>query len=96
MNQHWPDIALLGYIAFFSVLCAALILKETRVGWALFAKCLAYGAAFGYGALISARPDLASEDHRRVVRGLVALAISWAIYELVALRVRRWREAHGH
>jgi uncharacterized membrane protein len=93
MNERWPDIALLGYIAFFAILCAVLIIKETRVGWALFAKCVAYGVAFGYGALTVARPELASEDHRRLVRGLVALAITWAIYELIALRVRLWRES---
>lgn len=93
MNPQWQDIALLGYIAIFGILTAVLILKEERLGWAMFAVKMSYAVAFGYGALMLAMPKLASEDARRGIRVLLAVSITWAIYELVSLRVRRWREA---
>lgn len=93
MNPQWQDIALLGYIAIFGILTAVLILKEERLGWAMFAVKMSYAVAFGYGALMLAMPKLASEDVRRGIRILLAVSITWAIYELVSLRVRRWREA---
>ena len=92
MSQHWQDVLLLAYIAFFGILCAVLIIKEQRLGWALFTKNMAYAVAFGYGAVMLVFPQFAREDIRRWIRVLVALAITWAIYELVSLRVRRWRE----
>ena len=93
-NLHivWPDVALLFLIGFFALLCAVLIIKESRLGWAMFAKCVAYSLAFNYGALMLLFPAYAHEDVRRLIRVIVAVAVSWAIYELVALRVRRWRE----
>lgn len=90
--MNWPDILTLGYIGFFGAVCAVLIIKESRLGWAMFVQSLAYAIAFGYGALVLARPDLAHEDVVRVLRWLIAIAITGGIYELVRLRVRRWRD----
>ncbi len=88
-----PDVITLAYIGIFGLVCAGLILKESRVGWALFCKNLTYAFAFGYGALVTAEPQFLDENVRRGIRVIVAVAITWAIYELIALRVRRWREA---
>lgn len=90
-NPQWEDVALLAYIGTFGFLCAVLIIKETRLGWAMFTKNLTYALAFAYGATIVARPDLLNEDVRRTVRLVVAMAITWAIFELVLVRVQRWR-----
>lgn len=74
MNPQWQDIALLGYIAIFGILTAVLILKEERLGWAMFAVKMSYAVAFGYGALMLAMPKLASEDARRGIRVLLAVS----------------------
>ena len=84
-----PDVALLSYISFFEVLCAVLIIKRERLGWALFTKNISYALAFGWGALMTAFPHLANEDGRRIIRIVVALAITWAIYELIAVEAGR-------
>lgn len=87
-----PDVLVLGYIGVFGLVCAALIIRETWVGWAMFFKNVAYAVAFGYGAIVLAHPELANEEVRRGLRLLVAVTITVAIVALVSLRVRRWRE----
>lgn len=87
-----PDVLLLSYIAFFGFLCGVLIVKKERLGWAMGLKNMTYGVAFGWGALMVAIPSMANEDIRRSIRIIVALAITWAIYELIAVRVRYWKE----
>lgn len=91
MSEINQDVLLLSYIAFFGVLCAVLIVKKERLGWAMFTKNMAYATAFGYGAWATSHPGTLDESVRRDIRVIVALAISWAIFELVVLRVQRWR-----
>lgn len=86
-----PDVFVLGYIGFFGLVCAALIIRETWVGWTLFVKNLAYALAFGYAAIALAHPEYANEHLRRGLRGLLAVTITVAIVALVSLRVRRLR-----
>src|SRR5688500_1884820 len=87
-----PDIALLGYIGFFGLLCAALILREGRLGWAFFVKNLVYGVGFTYAALMNFFPWLRNEQILIVVRVAIALSLTWAIIELVIARYLRWQQ----
>ena len=87
-----PDIALLDYIGFFGLLCAALIMREGRLGWAMFAKNIAYGLGFTYAAVIAVFPALQREDVLVVLRVAIAATLTWASVELVIARYLLWRQ----
>lgn len=89
------DFAILGYIAFFGLLSALLIVREGRLGWALFCKNLTYSLAFGYAALGLVFPVLHTYEHLRDgIRILIVITLTWAIVELLYARYLLWRQ-HG-
>jgi len=89
-----PDEWLLAYIAAFGLLCAALIGRESRLGWAMFTKNVVYATVFGYAVLRRWVPEYDSYQVMIGVRWLLALALTWATVELVCARWP-WRWHNG-
>jgi len=99
MNPQLPpppelvDFAILGYIAFFGFLSAVLIVREGRLGWALFCKNAAYSLAFGYTALGVVLPIINDYEYLRDgLRILIVLTLTWAMFELLYARYLLWKQ----
>lgn len=90
MNALTPDQWLLVYIAAFGLLCAVLIGRESRLGWAMCVKNATYALVFTYAVIRTWLPEYDSRAVMIGIRWLLALALTWATVELLlAWRARR-------
>lgn len=89
------DIVILAYISIFAVISALLIVREGRLGWAMFSKNICYAIAFGWSTLRMIFPQFEqSPQVRDGIRWMIAAALTWAVVELCAARYILWRQ-HG-
>lgn len=99
-ERAWYDVALLAGAALFFALEAILLVRETRLGWAMLAKCLGMVALFGYAAFYTIAYGeiiwcwcLIGDPIVMGLRGFVILSLAWAIVELLRGNVHhreRW------
>jgi hypothetical protein len=89
-ERAWYDVALLAYVALFFALESILLIRETRLGWAMLSKCLALGVLFGYAAFYTIAYGtiiwcwcLIGDPIVMALRVFIAVALTWAIAEML-------------
>lgn len=93
--REWYDTGLIAYIVVFFLIELAMLVRTTRLAWALSLKCTAFALIWAYALVAPYYPTFAQNDWvLTTLRFLLASALTWTVFELAYNRwghPRLWR-----
>lgn len=82
--RPWYDSALLLYLVLFFLVEAAVIIRESRLGWSMFFKCLSLAATFLYGYVLAF--VTVPSDVLMAIRVALCVSLTGAVNEMLYSR----------